>query len=43
MYKQFVQQTVQQNMQQKMQRKVHNGYVALLIKQFLFTKLVKSL
>ena len=38
-----MQQTVQQKVQQKMQRKVHNGYVALLIKQFLFTKLVKSL
>ena len=35
MYKQLVQQTAQQ--------KVHNNYVALLIKQFVFTKLVESL
>ena len=34
MYKHLVQQTVQQ--------KVHNNYVALLIKQFVFTKLVDS-
>ena len=31
---------VQQIMQQKVQQKVHNNYVALLIKQFVFTKLV---
>ena len=31
---------VQQIMQQKVQRKVHNNYVVLLIKQFVFTKLV---
>ena len=34
MYKRLVQQTVQ--------KKVHNNYVALLIKQFVFTKLVDS-
>ena len=30
----------QQIMQQKVQQKVHNNYVALLIKQFVFTKLI---
>ena len=35
MYQHLVQQTVQQ--------KVHNNYVVLLIKQFVFTKLVESL
>ena len=35
MYKQLLQQIVQQ--------KVHNNYVALLIKQFVFNKLVESL
>ena len=34
---------VQQIMQQKVQQKVHNNYVALLIKQFVFTKLQESL
>ena len=42
-YKHLGQQTVQQKVQQKMQQKVHNNYVALLIKQFVFTKLVESL
>ena len=36
MYKHLVQQIIQQ----KVQQKVHNNYVALLIKQFVFTKLV---
>ena len=31
---------VQQIMQQKVQQKVHNNYIALLIKQFVFTKLI---
>ena len=35
MYKQLV--------QQKVQEKVHNNYAALLIKQFVFNKLVESL
>ena len=39
MYKHLVQQIVQQ----KLQQKVHNNYVAPLIKQFVFTKLVESL
>ena len=39
MYKYLVQQIVQQ----KAQQKVHNNYVALLIKQFVFTKSVESL
>ena len=51
MYKQLVQQKVQQNMQQKVQQKVqqkkqqkvHNNYVSLLIKQFVFTKSMESL
>ena len=30
-------------MQQTLQQKVHNSYVALLIKQFVFTKLVEFL
>ena len=34
---------VQQKGQQKMQQKVWNNYVALLIKRFVFTKLVESL
>ena len=33
----------QQTVQQKVQQKVHKNYVALLIKQFVFTKLVESL
>ena len=40
MYKYLVQQTVQQEVLQKVQQKVHNNYVALLMKQFVFTKLV---
>ena len=43
MYKYLVQQIVQQKVQQKAQQKVHNNYVALLIKQFVFTKSVESL
>ena len=39
MYKHLVQQTVQQ----KVQQKVHNNYVALSIKRFVLTDLVKSL
>ena len=39
MYKHLVQQIVQQ----KVQQKLHNNYVALLIKRFVFTKLVESL
>ena len=39
MYKHLVQQSVQQ----KGQQKVHSNYVTLLIKQFVFTKLVESL
>ena len=39
MYKNVVQQLVQQ----KVQQKVHNNYVAPLIKQFVFTKLLESL
>ena len=31
---------MQQTVQQKVQRKVRNNYVALLIKQFVFSKLV---
>ena len=31
------------NSQQKEQQKVHNIYVAFLIKQFVFTKLMESL
>ena len=38
MYKQKVQQKVKQ----KVQQKVRNSYVALLMKQFVFTKLVES-
>ena len=41
-YKHLLQQTVQQKVQQKIQQKVHS-YVALLMKQFMFTKLVESL
>ena len=43
MYNYFVQQIVQQKVQQKqkVQRKLHTSYVALLIKQFVLTKLVK--
>ena len=40
---QIVQQKVRRKEQQKVQQKVPNNYVALLIKQFMFTKLVKSL
>ena len=47
MIKYLVQQKVQQNMQQKLQQKVqqkvHNNYVALLIKRFVFIKLVESI
>ena len=39
MYKHLVQQTVHQ----KVQQNVHNNCVALLIKQFVFTKFVESL
>ena len=39
MYKRVVQQKVQQNVQQKLS----NNHVALLIKRFVFTKLVESL
>ena len=39
MYKHLVQQKVQQ----KGQLKVNNNYVALLIKQYVFAKLVQSL
>ena len=42
MYKHIVKQKVQQKMQQKVQQKVHNNYVPLLIKRFVFTKLVES-
>ena len=40
---QKVQQKEQQKAQQKAQQKMHNNYVALLIKQFVFTKLEESL
>ena len=40
---QKVQQKEQQKEQQKAQQKMHNNYVALLIKQFVFTKLEESL
>ena len=43
MYKQLAQQIVQQKMQHKVQQQVHNNYVALLSKQFVFNKLVGSL
>ena len=47
MYKHLVQQIVQQKeqqkLQQKLQQKVHNNYVALLIKQFVCTRLLESL
>ena len=43
MYKPLVQQIVQQRVQQKVQQKVHNNRVALSIKQFVFTDLVKPL
>ena len=33
---------LQQKMQHKVQQKMHNNYVALLIKEFVFTKLVES-
>ena len=39
MYKHLIQQKVQQKVQQKMR----NNYVSLLIKRFLFVKLVESL
>ena len=42
-YKYLEQQIVQQKVQQKAQQKVHNNYVALLIKQFVFTQSVESL
>ena len=38
MYKHLVQQKVEQQVQQK----VHNNYVALFMKRFVFTKLVES-
>ena len=34
---------VQQKVQKKVQQNVHNKYVAPLIKQFVFNKLVESL
>ena len=34
---------VQQKVKQKVKQEVYNNYVALLIKQFVFTKLVESL
>ena len=40
---QKVQQKEQQKAQQKAQQKMHSNYVALLIKQFVFTKLEESL
>ena len=40
---QKVQQKEQQKAQQKALQKMHNNYVALLIKQFVFTKLEESL
>ena len=43
MYKRVVQQKAQQKVQQNVQQKLHNNHVALLIKQFVFTKLVESL
>ena len=43
MYKHLVQQIVQQTVQQTVQQKGHNNYIALLIKESVFTKLVKSL
>ena len=43
MYKHLVQQIVQQKDKQKLQQKVHNNYVALLIKQFVSTRLLESL
>ena len=33
---------LQQKMQHKVQQKMHNNYVALLIKEFVFTNLVES-
>ena len=46
MYNHLVQQITQQKVelkvQQKVEQKVHNNYVALLIKQFVFPKLVES-
>ena len=35
--------SMQQKVQQKVQQTVHNNYVAPLIKQSVFTKLVESL
>ena len=43
MYKHVVQQKAQQKVQQNVQQKLHNNHIALLIKQFVFTKLVESL
>ena len=43
MYKRVVQQKAQQKVQQNVQQKLHNNHIALLIKQFVFTKLVESL
>ena len=43
MYKRVVQQKAPQKVQQNVQQKLHNNHVALLIKQFVFTKLVESL
>ena len=34
---------MQQNVQQTVQKKVHSNYTALLIKQFVLTKLVECL
>ena len=43
MCKHLVQQKVQERVQQKVQQKVRNNYVVLLIKLFVFTKLLESL
>ena len=43
MFKRVVQQKAPQKVQQNVQQKLHNNHVALLIKQFVFTKLVESL
>ena len=43
MYKQKCKQKCYKKMQQKVQQKVQNTYAALLIKRFVFTKLVEFL
>ena len=47
MYEDLVQQNmqrkVQQNLKQKVKQKVINNYVVLLIKRFVFTKLIEPL